>query len=62
MVCVTGTAALASWILVPPYGLFGAAMALLLSAVVQLIGCAAVIWHDTRVPSRAAEAQVASTS
>jgi len=62
MICVTGTAALGSWILVPPYGLFGAVMALLLSAVVQLIGCAGVVWHDTRVPSRTAEAQVASTS
>lgn len=60
--CVTGTAALGSWILVPPYGLFGAALALLLSAVVQFIGSAAVVWHDTRVPSRAADAQVASTS
>jgi O-antigen/teichoic acid export membrane protein len=48
LVATASTTALASVLLVPPYGLRGAAMALLISAVVRAAGSAAVVVHSLR--------------
>lgn len=45
---MTGTTLAASWVLVPRMGLNGAGVALLISAVVQLVGLTVVIWKAMR--------------